>query len=60
MEQTLVHLAQTAAWLFFIIFVFAIIGVIAVVRWIMNMVTNTEHAVERGVENVEGRFTHKP
>lgn len=58
MEQFLVHLAHAAAWTFLIIFLFAVIGLIATVRWIINLVTGTERAVERGVENVEGRFRH--
>jgi hypothetical protein len=59
MEQTMIHLAETAAWVFFIIFVFAIIGVWATIRWIVNMVTAGERAVESGVHNVEGKFTHR-
>lgn len=58
MEHALVRLAETAAWLFFIIFVFAAIGVVATIRWIVNLVTNTERAVETGVHNVEDRITH--
>lgn len=58
MEQTLIHMAETAAWVFFIIFVFAIIGVYATIRWIVNLVTNTERAVEGGVRNVEDSITH--
>lgn len=57
MEQTMIHLAETAAWVFFIIFVFAIIGVWATIRWIVNMVTAGERAVESGVHNVEDKFT---
>lgn len=59
MEQTLVHIAEGAAWVFFIIFAFAIIGVIATVRWIVALVTNTERAVETGVHDVEARITHR-
>jgi hypothetical protein len=58
MEHALVRLAETAAWLFFIIFIFAIIGVVATIRWIVNLVTNTERAVETGVHNVEDRLDH--
>ncbi|MGA7569696.1 MAG: hypothetical protein WB491_13100 [Candidatus Aquilonibacter sp.] len=54
----MIHLAETAAWAFIIIFVFAIIGVWATIRWIVNMVTAGEHAVESGVHNVGDRFTH--
>jgi competence protein ComGC len=58
MEQTFVHLAEGAAWVFVIMIVFAIIGVIATIRWIVNLVTNTERAVETGVQSVEERITH--
>lgn len=57
MEHTIVHLAEGAAWVFGIIFLFAIIGVIATVRWIIGLITNTERAVETGVHNVESKFT---
>lgn len=57
MEHTLIRLAETAGWLFVIIFIFAIIGVVATIRWIVNLVTNTERAVETGVHNVEDRLT---
>jgi len=56
MEQTLIHLAQTAAWFFFIVFIFAVIGVVATVRWIVNAITRGERAVEGGVESVENRL----
>jgi hypothetical protein len=58
MEQTVIHMAEAAAWVFVIIFVFAIIGVWATVRWIINMVTAGGHAVESGVQNVENSLTH--
>jgi hypothetical protein len=57
MEQTIVHLAEGAAWVFIIILVFAIIGIYATIRWIVNLLTNTERAVETGVHNVEDRIT---
>ena len=57
MEHTLIRLAETAAWLFVIIFIFAAIGVVATIRWIVKLVTNTERAVETGVHNVEDRFS---
>ncbi len=59
MEHTLVHLAQTAAWIFLIIFIFAVIGVVATIRWIVNLVKNTERTVETGVRDVEDRITHR-
>jgi F0F1-type ATP synthase assembly protein I len=57
MEQTMVHIAETAAWLFVVMIIFAIIGVIATIHWIVRMVTSGERAVESGVQNVEGKFT---
>ena len=56
MEQTLVHLAHAAIWFFIIVFVFAAIGVVATIRWIVGLVTNTERAVESGVRNVGDRI----
>lgn len=58
MEHTLVKLAETAAWLFFIVFVFAAIGVVATIRWIIDRVTAGERAVETGVHNVGEHFHH--
>jgi hypothetical protein len=56
MEQTLVNLAKDAAWLFLVIFVFAAIGVVATVRWIIGMVWGAEQAVERGVHSVDDKL----
>ncbi len=56
MDQTLVHLAATAAWFFVIVFVFAIIGVIATIRWIVGLIWKGEQAVESGVQNIERRL----
>jgi hypothetical protein len=58
MEQTMVHLAETAAWLFVVMIIFAIVGVIATVRWIINKVMAGERAVESGVHSVGDKFTH--
>ena len=44
MERELVRLAETAAWFFLIVFVFALIGVYATIQ-----------AVESGVESITGR-----
>ena len=59
MEHTLVHLAATAAWIFLIVFVFAIVGVVATIRWIIATVTRGERAVVSGVEGAERRITHR-
>jgi hypothetical protein len=58
MEEALKHLAEAAAWVFVIVFVFAAIGVVATIRWIVSLVTRTEQAVESGVHNVQDRITH--
>ncbi len=51
------HLAATAAWVFFVLFVFAVIGIIATIRWIIALATNTERAVVGGVEDAGRRIT---
>ncbi len=56
MEQSLVHLVHAAAWFFLIVFLFAVIGVVATVRWIVAMVTGAERAVESGVTSVEHKL----
>jgi hypothetical protein len=55
-EQTFVHIAETAAWFMAIVFIFAIIGVYATIHWIVNMVRRGEDAVESGVQNIERRL----
>ena len=47
------HLLHTAAWVFGIIFVFAAIGFIATIRWLVGIFTGAEQAVSSGVTNVE-------
>lgn len=54
----MVRLAETAAWLFFVVFIFAAIGVVATIRWIVAMVTRGEHAVEAGVADVGEHLHH--
>jgi hypothetical protein len=56
MEQTLVHLAHFALWVFVIIFILALIGLVAIVRWVVNLFHRTEAVVESGVESVEHAF----
>ena len=57
--EWVVNLAHSFAWVLFIIFVFAIIGFIATIRWIVNIVTGAERAVVSGVEGVEHRIERK-
>ncbi len=56
MEHALVTLAKTAAWLFAIVFAFAIVGVYATFRWVYGLIAGTERAVESGVENIQRRL----
>lgn len=58
MEEFVGHLIHIGMWVFFVIFTFAVIGVIATVRWIMNLVNRTEAAVGSGVARAEDVF-HK-
>ncbi len=60
MEQFVMHLLHAAAWTFGIIFLFAIIGVIATIRWILGLVFKTERAVEGGIQNAEGYIHRNP
>ena len=53
MEEFLGHLIHFALWAFFIIFAFAIVGVIATIRWIAGLVTRTETAVGSGIASAE-------
>ncbi|GAC1358483.1 MAG: hypothetical protein NVSMB31_18900 [Vulcanimicrobiaceae bacterium] len=59
MEQFVLNLLHAAAWLFMFIFLFALIGVVATIRWIMNLITGTERAVSTGVHNVENSLHHR-
>ena len=56
MEKTLVHIAETAAWFFGIVFAFAAIGVYATIHWFVNLFTRARQAVESGVDSVERRL----
>jgi hypothetical protein len=58
MEEFLGHLIHFALWVFFVIFAFAIVGVIAVVRWIAALISGTEAAVGSGISSAENVF-HK-
>lgn len=58
MGSFFVHLAETAAWFLAVVMVFAVIGVVAVIKWIVDATHRTEAAVHSGIENVEGHFHH--
>ncbi len=53
MEAFLGHLIHFALWVFFVIFAFAIVGIIATIRWIAGLVTRTEAAVGSGIQSAE-------
>jgi hypothetical protein len=53
MEEFLGHLIHFALWAFFVIFAFAIVGVVAVIRWIAGLINRTETAVGTGIHNAE-------
>ena len=56
MEQAVLHLAHIAAWFFVVIFILALIGLIAIIRWIVGLFRRTETAVESGVQRVGDTF----
>jgi hypothetical protein len=56
MEQTLVHIATDFAWVFLIVFVLAIVGVIAIVKWIIDLVTGAERAVVNEAESIGNKL----
>ena len=56
MEHIVGEMLRVGAWIFAIVFIFAIIGVIATIRWIVGLVTRTERAVEGGVQSVSDRL----
>ena len=56
MDSFVMHLLHAAAWAFGIIFLLALIGLIAIVRWVMGMFRRGESAVEGGINRVEGTF----
>ena len=53
MEHFVANLLHAAAWVFGFIFLFAIIGLIATVRWIIGLFMRGEQAVASGVQSVE-------
>jgi len=59
MSGFVLHMLHAAAWAFFIIFLFAIIGVVAVLRWIAELFMRGESAVKSGVSGVEGSIRRR-
>lgn len=56
MEHAVVNLVHAALWIMFVIFALAAVGLIAIVKWIVDAFRRTERAVESGVSSVEDRF----
>ena len=56
MEHFVGQLLHIGAWIFGIVFLFAVIGFFAVISWIVNAFRKTEAAVEGGVQSVEDRL----
>ena len=59
MEQFVGNLLHAAAWTFGFIFLFAIIGIIATIRWIIGLFMSGERAVAAGVQDVEHMVQRK-
>jgi hypothetical protein len=56
MERELVHLAATAAWIFVILVIFALIGVYATFVWIAGLLKRGAASVESGVESIQKKL----
>jgi len=52
-------LLHAAAWVFSLIFLFALIGIIATIRWIVGLFMRGERAVVSGVQSVEHMVQRK-
>jgi hypothetical protein len=53
MGDFLTHLAHAALWVIGVMFVFALIGIFATIRWIVGLFVGAGRAVETGVERAE-------
>ena len=51
--------AHAAEWIIGLTMLFAIIGVVATIRWIVNLFLRGERAVESGVQSVESMVARK-
>lgn len=56
MEHFFISMLHGAIWAFFIILALAVVGVIAIISWIVAAFRKTEAAVETGVADVEAKF----
>ncbi len=59
MENFVLHLVHAAAWVFAFVFLFAIIGVLAIIRFIVGLFTRAETAVVTGVHSAENIVTRR-
>jgi hypothetical protein len=59
MEAFLGHLIHFALWAFFVIFAFAVIGIIATIRWIAGLITRTETAVGSSIQRADDAIHHR-
>jgi hypothetical protein len=56
MQHELVHLAATAAWIFGILLVFALIGVYATCVWIAGLLRRGAAEVGSGVDSLKRKM----
>ncbi len=56
MEHFFISMLHGALWAFLIILALAVVGVIAIVSWVMAALRKTESAVQTGVSDVESKF----
>lgn len=59
MENFVLHLVHAAAWLFGLVFLFAVIGILATIRFIVGLFTRAETAVASGVHSAESMVTRR-
>jgi hypothetical protein len=55
----LTNIAHAAAWVLGLLLLFAIIGVIATIRWIIGLFWRGEQAVASGVHQVQDSITKR-
>ncbi len=59
MENFVLHLVHAAAWIFGFVFLFAVIGILATIRFIAGLFTRAETAVVTGVHSAENIVTRR-
>ena len=53
--EILTNIAHAAAWVIGLLLLFAIIGFVATIRWIIGLFSQGEKAVESGVQSLTKR-----